>query len=136
MEKSQLFLCSCDKLTRNLGLGAWAAIERAVDPIAALQQLRAGRVPSALPDPTPGQLDALRAAGALGSPAADVIHELMANGPIALRAPVADDTIQTACAGLFLLVRAISEVRIAPPAPVLFALGLQWSGVHDTDPGL
>jgi hypothetical protein len=117
-------------------LAAWAAIERAADPIAALQQLSAGRVPSALPDLTPGHLDALRRVRSLGSPAADVIHELMAHSPIALHAPAAADAIHTACAGLFLLVRAISEVRIAPPAPVLFALGLQWSGVHDADPGL
>ncbi len=117
-------------------LAAWAAIQCAVDPIAALQQLRAGRVPTALPDLTPGHLDALRSAGVLGSPAADVLHELMTHGPIALRAPSADAAIPTACAGLFLLVRAISEVRIAPPGPILFALGLQWSGVRDNDPGL
>jgi hypothetical protein len=118
-------------------VAAWAAIERTADPIVALQQIRAGRVPSSLPDLTPGHLDALRSASALGAPAADVIHELMTKGPIALRAAAAeDDDIHTACAGLFLLVRAISEVRIAPPSPVLFALGLQWSGVRDNDLGL
>jgi hypothetical protein len=116
-------------------LAAWAAVERAADPVAALEQLRAGRVPSPSPDSTPERLDPLVPASSLGSAAADVIHELMAHGPIPLRAPAAD-AVHTACAGLFLLVRAITEARIAPPAPVLFALGLQWSGVRDADPGL
>jgi hypothetical protein len=117
-------------------LAAWAAIERTVDPITALQQLRAGHAPAALPDLTPERLDALRSVGPLGAPAADIIHELMADGPIALQVPASDNATHTACAGLFLLVRAISDARITPPDPVLFALGLQWSGVRDTDPGL
>jgi len=120
----------------KLLLAAWAAIECAEDPIAVLKQLRAGRILSALPGLTPGHFEALRATGALGSVAADVIHELMANSPIALHGPADRDTIYSACAGLFLLVRAITEVRITPPAPVLFALGLQWFGTCDPDPGL
>jgi hypothetical protein len=116
-------------------LAAWAAVERAADPIAALDELRAGRVPSPSPDTASERPVPLVPTSSLGTAAADVVHELMAHSPIRLRAPAAD-AVHTACAGLFLLVRAITEARIAPPAPVLFALGVQWSGVRDADPGL
>jgi hypothetical protein len=124
----------------KLLLAAWNAVASMEDPITAVQQLRSGRIPVA-PDLPYEQSDALRSVAALGAPAADVLHELLAHSPIALGTR-ARDSIETGCAGLFLLLRAITEVRLPQLSPpVLLALGLQWAGPASLragapDPGL
>jgi hypothetical protein len=120
----------------KLLVAAWQAIDRIKDPITALQQLQAGRVPGAAAHDIPQeQAQALRSAAALGPLAADIIHELMAHAPIALRTP-AESVTETAFAGLFLLVRAITESRLTPPVSLLFALGLQWSAAPQSEQAL
>jgi hypothetical protein len=119
----------------KLLLAAWHAIDQMDDPITALQHLQAGRVPEAARAIPQEQARVLRSVAALGSPAADVIHELIAHTPIALRTP-AESVTETTFAGLFLLVRAITEARLAPPPPVLFALGLEWAAALGSEPAL
>ena len=121
-------------------LAAWKALLLLEDPLSALQQIRSGRVAapgSGLPRESS---EALAAASSLGEPAANVLQELLVRHPIALHR-AAENSIETGCAGLFLLVRAITETRLAsmvarsrkePEAAdltgILLALGMQWGG--------
>ena len=133
----------------SLLLSCWKAILRLKDPLSAVQQIRSGRS-SALWTGLPGTSgESLRGAAALGEPAADVLQELLAGNPIRLASP-AEPTMETECAGLFLLLRGITEARVPQMIarhysgrmePILLALGLQWAGAAAVragapDPGL
>ncbi len=124
----------------KLLLVAWNALARLKDPIGAVQGLRSGRI-AAAPDLPSEQSNALRSVAALGAPAVDVLNDLLAHTPIRLRTPKGD-SIETDCAGLFLLLRALTEVRLPQVTPpVLLALGVEWAGRASVragmaDPGL
>lgn len=133
----------------SLLLSCWKALLQLPDPISALQQLRSGRVPKEADNLVAQSDKSLRAAAALGEPAADVLQELLARNPIRLEARP-ESTIETSCAGLFLLLRGITEARVpqliaradaGPLELILLGLGLQWAGSEAVragvaDPGL
>ena len=117
-------------------------------PAIAIEAIRSGTIERVLGGVEAAAHHALRAAAAIGGPAADVLERLV---PAARAAAFADESlrVETGCAGLFLLVRALTDTRFVqmvsavdlPASPVLLALGIQWAGMpawHEGrfDPGL
>jgi hypothetical protein len=139
--------------TIALLLTCWKALLDSAEPLAVMERLRkvgsSGEFDAAsgvFDESTPPVMTAaFRAAAALGEPAADVLHELLTRRPIGL-ASTAHGTIETSCAGLFLLLRAVTDARLpqlvsktgaGPLASILLAVGIQWAGapaVRDGEP--
>jgi hypothetical protein len=119
------------------------------EPGVALAAVRAGSAETIFELLPPAAHDAIRSALSLGSAATAVLEELVgARGGESKRQ--AETVLPTECAGLFLLICAVMDIRLpqlagvagaGPLSSVLLALGIQWagaSGLSDgkTDPGL
>lgn len=125
-------------LVENLLLCAeWCASAHA--PADALAAVRAGADAVTLGRQPPA---ALRAIFSSGPTAADVLAEIVRQTSPRL-ADTDETVLQTECAGLFLVIRAVLDMRLpqlasaasaGPLSSVLLALGIQWAGkdaLHD-----
>lgn len=115
-------------------LTAWRLLLRSTTPLALLQELREGGVEEWLRNASAADAEAMRSIARLGAAVADVLSALQTSSlEDSLREA---QSIQSSCAGLFLLVRAVEEARLPQIAkandvalePILLALGLMWSG--------
>jgi hypothetical protein len=134
--------------TITLLLACWKAVLECEEPLAAAQEFWLGRPQRVRASLTDAAKEAMDAVAALGDPAADVLFDLLsaAPGPTSL----AGRGIETSCAGIFLLLRAVTEARLpdmvmatgaAPLTSILLALGVLWAGASatrdgNTEPGL
>jgi hypothetical protein len=136
----------------KLLLACWKVLLASPDPITLLEAIRsgaAGRVLAGLAGLAQeavraaltigsAEQDAIRAAAAIGAPAADVLTALI--GTMPMRVSSAPGVpFESHCAGLYLLLRALIDVRVPqmaaaagaePLSAVLLALGIQWAGEH------
>jgi hypothetical protein len=147
----------------KLLLACWKVLLASPEPITLLEAIRSGgvgRVLAGLEGSAQeavrtaaavgsAEQDAIRAAAAIGAPAADVLTALIGTMPIRV-SDKSGATIESHCAGLYLLLRALIDSRLAqmaaassaePLSAVLLALGIQWAGepaLYDAelDPGL
>jgi hypothetical protein len=94
----------------------------------------------AIPTPTPP-----RSLASLGEPGLEVVATLLARGATSPRLANDPPTIATECAGLFFLIRAVLDLRLAALhraaefpdfSTFLAALGQRWSGLSTDDPGI
>ncbi len=120
-------------------LAAWAALARSPSPQQSLQRLRQGDVAGAVQAPSPADREAtvrdFEFLAGLGEPGLAVVETLIGDGEPAAAASVG---VETGCAGVFLLLRAVLDARLpllvagtGDPSglgTLLVALGLRWAG--------
>jgi hypothetical protein len=134
-------------LTIQSLLGAAARLAKAAAPRQALQDLRRGHTPAIAQDP------ALATVLGMGDAATHVVEAMLARcDQLPVRGEASAEGVESACAGAFLLLRAVQDVRLAavvryagyptagqpsPFAAFLVALLHRWAGSdgEELDPG-